>query len=286
MTGSRLWWRQFAGASTIVSLFVLSHLPAANLVKEWKSGIEWPEPPVVDPGPDTALPVPPPSDAIILFDGKDLSQWTGGEDWIIRDGVAISAKHSISTKRAFGDCQLHIEFSTPTPPKGRGQGRGNSGVYLMGRYEVQILDSYKNKTYFDGQCGAIYKQYPPSVNACRPPGQWQSYDIIFEAPRFDDEGHVVKKAVITVLHNGVVIHNHVELLGATAYDRPPQYRKHPAKAPITLQYHGNPVRFRNIWIRENIAPLKGRKSKSTGTTKGASSGAANPSGSVAGLRRR
>lgn len=229
---------------------------AANRVKEWKSGIVWSEPPVVDPGPDTALPVPAPSDAIVLFDGKDLSAWKGGEDWIVKDGVAIAAKRSISTKRVFGDCQLHIEFSTPTPATGRGQGRGNSGVYLMGRYEVQILDSYRNKTYFDGQCAAIYKQYPPSVNACRPPGQWQSFDILFEAPRFDERGNVVKKAIITVLHNGVVVHNHVELLGATAYDRPPQYRKHPPRAPITLQYHGNPVRFRNIWIRENIAPPK------------------------------
>ena len=148
---------------------------------EYKSGIVWPEPAIVTPGKDHG----PPSDAVVLFDGKDLSKWTGGENWIIKDGYATAAKNGITTKDSFGDCQLHLEFATPAEVKGSGQGRGNSGVYLMGKYEVQILDSYDNKTYFDGQCASLYKQHPPLVNASRKPGEWQTYDIIFEAPRFD-----------------------------------------------------------------------------------------------------
>lgn len=230
---------------------------AALFVQEYKSGIVWPEPPIVDPGPAPAEPAPIPSDAIVLFDGGDLSEWNGGEKWPIENGVAIAAGGSISTRRPFGDCQLHLEFATPQEVKGSGQGRGNSGVYLMGKYEVQILDSYDNTTYYDGQCGAIYKQQPPSVNASRGPGQWQTYDIIFEAPRFAESGEVVRPAVVTVLHNGVVIHHRFELQGATSYTEPPRYTKHPEKLPLNIQFHGNPVRFRSIWIRENIHPLVG-----------------------------
>ena len=149
----------------------------------------------------------------------------------------------------FGDCQVHIEFASAEEVKGEGQGRSNSGIFLMGIYEVQILDSYQNETYFDGQCGAIYKQHPPLVNVSREPGRWQTYDIIWKAPRFAD-GRLVTPAFITVIHNGVVIQNHFQLEGDTPYNRAPAYQPHADKGPISLQYHGNPVRFRNIWVRE------------------------------------
>ena len=178
---------------------------------EYLSGIEWAEPPVIDPG----APGCPPADAVVLFDGTDLSQWKGGEKWIVQDGYAISAEAGIETKAEFGDCQLHVEWATPEEVSGSGQGRGNSGVFLMGRYELQVLDSYDNKTYFDGQAGAIYKQHPPLVNASRKPGEWQTYDILWTGPRFDAEGKLISPAYITVLHNGVVIQNHFELLGDT-----------------------------------------------------------------------
>jgi len=223
----------------------------AAFVDEYKSGINWPEPKVIDPGPVGG----PPSDAIVLFNGKDLSQWNGGDKWEIQDGYAIARETGINTKEGFGDCQLHVEWATPAEVSGEGQGRGNSGVYLMERYEVQILDSYENKTYFDGQAASIYKQHPPLVNACRKPGEWQAYDIIFTAPRFDDAGKLVKPAYVTILQNGVVVQNHFELLGGTFYDRPPAYEAHAAKAPIHIQFHGNPIRFRNIWIRE-VADLE------------------------------
>jgi hypothetical protein len=224
-------------------------------VDEYQSGIVWPEPPVIDPGP----PGGPPSDAIVLFDGTDLSQFERGDQWEIQDGYAIARKNGVRTKQSFGDCQLHLEFATPAEVSGRGQGRGNSGVYLMDRYEVQILDSFENQTYFDGQCGAIYKQQPPTVNASRKPGEWQTYDILFTAPRFNENGEVESPAYITVLHNGVVIHNHFELQGSTSYTEPPKYSRHPEKQPFSIQFHGNPVRFRNIWVRENIQPLSGEK---------------------------
>ena len=226
-------------------------------VKEYKSGLIWPEPKVVDPGP----PGGPPSDAIVLFGGKDLRAWEGGDRWTIQDGVATAAGGSIRTKQAFGDCQLHVEWAVPAKVKGNGQGRGNSGVYLMGTYELQILDSYNNETYFDGQCGAIYKQHPPLVNACRKPGQWQTYDVIFKAPRFDKEGKLLAPATMTVLHNGVLVQDHFELTGDTSYVRPPRYARHPAKAPLSLQFHGNPIQFRNIWLRELAPPPVPKRGK-------------------------
>lgn len=241
------------GALCVTALFSAAALEALQ-VKEYKSGIVWPEPEMVDPGPAGG----PPSDAVVLFDGKDLSKWKGGENWEIKDGYAIAKKGGITTKDAFGDCQLHLEFATPEKVEGAGQGRGNSGAYLMGKYEVQILDSWMNLTYFDGQCASIYKQTPPLVNASRKPGEWQTYDIIFEAPRFADDGKVSKPAIVTVLHNGVLVQNHFELLGGTFYDRPPAYAKHEEKLPLHLQYHGNPIRFRNIWIRD-IKPIVGKK---------------------------
>lgn len=217
-------------------------------VEEYVSGIMWAEPKVVNPGPVGG----PPSDAIVLFDGKDLSQWEGGDKWKIEEGYAITTGGGITTKRGFGDCQFHIEFASPSEVKGSGQGRGNSGIYFMGVYEVQVLDSYENQTYFDGQCGSIYKQFPPLVNACRKPGEWQAYDIIFSAPKFDDQGKVKKPAYLTVLHNGVLVQNHSELLGGTFYDKPPSYTAHADKLPIHLQFHGDPVRYRNIWLREIV----------------------------------
>ena len=214
------------------------------------------EPAIIDPGPVGG----PPSDAIVLFDGKDLSGWDsvkGAEaKWLVKDGAVtvMPRSGSIATKQEFGDVQLHLEWATPAEVVGEGQGRGNSGVYLMGRYEVQILDSFNNKTYFGGQAGAIYKQYAPLVNASRAPGQWQTYDIIFHAPHVDEQGNVTKRGRITVLHNGVLVQNNVELVGSTSlkggaqHDKP-EYKAHPPKAPLVLQDHHDPVRFRNIWVR-------------------------------------
>jgi hypothetical protein len=206
------------------------------------------EPRVINPG-------PPPSDAIVLFDGKDLSQWEsakkGPAQWLIKDGVAtINGTGSINTKQEFGDCQLHVEWATPSEAKGDGQGRGNSGILLQGRYEVQVLDSYNNKTYFHGQAGAIYKQYAPLVNASRKPGEWQTYDIIFHAPRFDDSKKLTKPATVTVLQNGVLVEDNVEIKGTTSFVGAPKYVAHPLKQPLVLQDHRSPVRYRNIWIRE------------------------------------
>ncbi|TWT80995.1 hypothetical protein CA13_24420 [Planctomycetes bacterium CA13] len=239
---------------SVSAVAALSLVGAVNAA-EYLNGIEWQEPAVVTPGKTDS---DAPSDAVVLFDGKDLSLWNNGENWIVKDGVATTGKGRIQTKESFGDCQLHIEWAAPTPATGEGQGRGNNGVLIMDRYEVQILDSYENKTYFDGQAGAIYKQQPPAVNAMRPPGQWNTYDIFFTAPRFDDQGNLESAAYVTVLHNGVLIQNQFELLGDTPYSRPPQYKAHPPKAPLTLFEHGNAVRFRNIWIRE-FTPVKGKQ---------------------------
>lgn len=234
------------GRTLAVAAILIGGTCAAFAVSEWKSGIVWPEPKIIDPGTATTAP----SDAIVLFDGTNLDRWNGGERWKITDGVATASGGGISSKDNFGSCQLHLEFATPEVVKGKGQGRGNSGVYLMGKYEVQILDSYENTTYYDGQCASIYKQSPPLVNACRPPGEWQTYDIIFETPQFDAHKNLVRPGYVTVLQNGIVVQNHTELLGGTSYIAPPKYSPHPEKLPLSIQFHGNPVRFRNIWIRE------------------------------------
>lgn len=215
-------------------------------VVEYIAPIEWPEPPIVQP----AAAGGPPSDAVVLFDGKDMSAFKDGQDWIVEDGYAIANKHNIDSKQVFGDCQVHVEWAAPAKVVSRSQGRGNSGVFMMGLYEMQVLDSYENDTYYDGQCASVYKQHPPMVNACRKPGEWQTYDIIWEAPRFDQQGKLLKPAYVTLLHNGVVVQNHFELTGTTSYVEKPHYTPHPPKGPLTLQFHGNPVRFRNIWVRE------------------------------------
>jgi len=208
-----------------------------------------PAPPVISAGEI-------PSDAIVLFDGKNLSQWTDTKGnpskWIVGDGYMEAVKDSgyIQTKQKFGSCQLHVEFATPSKVTGTSQGRGNSGVFLMA-YEVQVLDSYDNKTYPDGQCSALYGRAVPLVNACRKPGEWQSYDIIFHRPIFKGN-KVVRKATFTVLQNGVLVQDHVELQGGTGWKGPhaiSDYEPHADKMPIQLQDHGNPVRFRNIWVR-------------------------------------
>ena len=239
-----------------VALGVMAAVAARQ--KEYKNGIVWPEPAVVTPGKACG---DPPSDATVLFDGKDLSKWNGGDKWEVKDGYAVVKGGDILTKDSFGDYQLHAEWATPEVVKGNGQARGNSGIFLANRYEVQVLDSFDNKTYFDGQAGSLYKQTPPMVNASRKPGEWQTYDIVFTAPRFDESAKEVKvltPGYVTVIHNGVVVQNHTELQGNTYYDRPAAYQKHPLKQPIRLQNHGNPMRFRNIWIRE-ITPLVGKK---------------------------
>ena len=237
--------KQTTWAAALVSIATFC-FAATTVAEEYLSGIEWAEPKVVDPGP----PGGPPSDAVVLFDGKDMSHWNNAENWKVADGAVTAGPGAIRSKEEFGDCQVHIEWASAKDAKGSGQGRSNSGVFLMGTYEVQVLDSYENKTYFDGQCGAIYKQHPPLVNVCRKPGEWQSYDIIWTAPRFDKDGKLVSPAYITVLQNGVLIQNHFELEGDTPYNRAPAYKPHPPKGPLGLQYHGNPVRFRNIWVRE------------------------------------
>jgi hypothetical protein len=239
--------------SLLASIMVLAPaIPA--FAQEYLTGVEWQKPPVVTPGKSCGYP---PSDAIILFDGKDLSKWNGAETWKVADGYATVGSNDIETKQHFGDSQLHIEWSAPTPATGHSQGRGNSGVFF-GYYELQVLDSYQDETYYDGQAASIYKQHPPQVNAMRPPGEWNVYDVIWTAPKFTAEGKLESPAYITVLHNGVLVQNHFKLLGDTPYNRPPQYNP-PSELPVRLQNHGNPVKYRNIWIR----PLKEPQGKKT-----------------------
>ncbi len=212
-----------------------------------------PVPPVVVPGRGANLGAPAPADAIVLFDGEDTSAFHSGGNpigWSVEGDamVVVAGSGSIETRESFGDLQLHLEWASPTEVVGDSQGRGNSGVFLMGRYEIQILDSYRNRTYADGQAAALYGQYPPDVNVCRAPGEWQSYDILFRAPRFDGET-LVEPARVTVLHNGVVVHANREFVGATRHREVATYAAHAPEGPIALQDHGNPVRFRNIWLR-------------------------------------
>jgi hypothetical protein len=221
------------------------HLPG----QEWRvHDSARPRPQVVTPGEGSA----PPSDAIVLFDGTDMSAWRQGEEvakWRVADGyMEVNGTGSIKTAASFGDVQLHLEWSAPSEVVGNSQGRGNSGVFLMDKYEVQILDSYENVSYADGQAAAMYGQYPPLVNACRAPGEWQSYDIFFTAPRFAD-GELTAPARVTVVHNGVLVQNAREFLGATTHRNVAQYAEHAPEGPLAIQDHGNPVRFRNVWVR-------------------------------------
>ncbi len=243
----------------VVASGLLPDAHAASSVFDWPQH-DWnrPRPPVIQPAtPSTQeRPGKPPSDAVVLFDGSSLASWVSLDGsppkWINQDGVLECARDSgyIRTLQAFGDCQLHVEWAAPTPPSGTSQGRGNSGVFLMGQYEVQVLDSHDNQTYADGQAAAAYGQFPPLVNASLPPGQWQTYDILFTRPRFNDRGEPLSPARFTVLHNGVLVQHNVELVGPTGWLQRDPYRAHPDKLPLSLQDHGNPVRYRNLWIRE------------------------------------
>jgi hypothetical protein len=210
-----------------------------------------PEPAIVTAGVNGA----PPSDAIVLFDGSDLSAWShengSPATWRVEGGAVtvVARSGSIKTREAFGSVQLHLEWRSPREVSGEGQGRGNSGVFFMERYELQVLDSYENRTYSNGQAGSIYKQHFPLVNASRPPGEWQSYDVAFTAPVFGSDGSLLSPARMTVFHNGVLIQSNVELAGPTRFIGKPAYEAH-ARASIMLQDHGNPVSYRNIWVRE------------------------------------
>lgn len=235
-------------ALLIFSGFILNiHCQKPEETEDWSR-----KPEVVTPGKWTQ----PPSDAIVLYGGAtDLANWEsqdGGEaKWTAGEELTVAARAGvIKTKQSFGDMQLHIEWRSPAEVKGDGQGRGNSGIFLMGKYELQVLDSYNNETYYNGQAGSIYKQTIPLVNACLPPGEWQKYDIIFKAPVFSEEGATISPPYVTVIHNGVLIQNHVEILGTTEYIGPPKNIAHADKQPIILQDHGNPVSYRNIWVRE------------------------------------
>lgn len=236
--------------TTLISLFIFVISCYSQEPEETEDWSRKPE--IVTPGKATL----PPSDAIVLYgDAEDIVNWEndkgGPAKWKAKNFLTVVPKTGvIKTKQKFEDVQLHIEWRVPKEVKGEGQGRGNSGVYLMGKYEVQVLDSYENETYYNGQAGSIYKQHIPLVNACRPPGKWQSYDIIFKAPRFKDDGILESPAYVTVIHNGVLIQNHVELKGPTEFIGKPSYKPHPDKLPLVLQDHSNPVSYRNIWIRE------------------------------------
>ncbi len=233
--------------------------PAPELTEQWS-----PVPRVVAPGPAVSL--PPPADAIVLFDGRSLKEWVSTNNrsapagWKVANGVVTVDKKTgnIETRRSFSSYQLHLEWRIPRQISGEGQGRGNSGLFLASTgpgdagYEIQILDSYRNNTYVNGQAGSVYKQYPPLVNAMRPPGEWQTYDIVWTAPTFQGDGKLKTPAYLTAFHNGVLIQNHVRLEGETVYRGKPTYRRH-GPTPIKLQSHGDPsepISFRNIWLRE------------------------------------
>lgn len=242
-----------ASASLASFTFSLAQeLPPPELTEKWQ-----PVPPTI-----SAQQGHTPSDAIVLFNGQNLDAWEparAGENlWEIEDGALVivpAAKPcDLRTKTAFGDVQLHLEFRTPAVVTSSGQGRGNSGVYFMGLYEIQILDSWQNETYVNGQAGSIYKQHPPLVNASRPPGAWQTLDVVFIAPRFDDAGQLLSPARFTAFHNGVLVQHDAVLRGPTVFRGEPKYAPHAAKLPLVLQDHRNPVAFRNIWIRELALP--------------------------------
>jgi len=242
-----------------LTLGALASAAALSVAEEpvWRiHDMDRPRPPVITPAEE---PAGAPSDAVVLFDGSDLAQWLdakgGPAPWKVESGYIEVAPGTgpIHTKQGFGDVQLHLEFLTP-PPQGKGQGRGNSGVFFMGgAYEIQVLDSYQNDTYPDGQAAAVYGQQPPLVNASRPPGQWQQYDIVFRRPRFEN-GALKERARFTVFHNGVLVQDGTQPTGPTTWQGRPPYQAHADALPIELQDHGNRMRFRNIWVRELPPP--------------------------------
>jgi hypothetical protein len=207
-----------------------------------------PQPPRVEPPPAPPEPAAPPSDAIVLFDGSSTDHFTGAE-WEVRDGALVAGEGNLQTRDAFGDCQLHIEWRAPDPPSGAPVNMGNSGVFMMGLYEIQVYDSYSSRIYADGSAAAIYGQTPPLVNASRRPGEWQTFDIIFTAPVFVD-GQLMSPGAVTILHNGVLVQRDTQLLGATTHRAAPSYTPHAARLPIMLQGHGSPVEYRNLWLRD------------------------------------
>jgi hypothetical protein len=251
---------------TTTGPFAAPQSEAMRPVAELQAQQQWgpndrhrPAPPIITPGTASTQEHPglPPSDAIVLFNGKDLSNWESVKDggpakWTVGDGyfATVPGTGYIRTKGAYGDCQLHVEWAAPNPPHGVDQDRGNSGVFLHGLYEIQVLDSYDNPTYADGEAGAVYGQYPPLVNAARKPGEWQTYDIVFHGPRFDADGKLLHKASVTVFYNGVLVQDHVEIMGPTTHNARPPYHPTPEKLPLALQDHNHPVRYRNLWIRE------------------------------------
>lgn len=229
--------------------------------QKWRvHDVSRPRPPLITPGTESSQDRPgrPPSDAVVLFNGTDLSQWVGSArngqpmpaGWKVENGYmeVVPGKGSLNTKEKFGDIQLHVEWAAPAEIKGKSQERGNSGIILMSRYEVQVLDSNGNETYADGQAAAMYGQHPPMVNASRKPGEWQMYDIVFEAPKFEGD-KLVKPAYATVFHNGVLMQNHQAFLGDTPHAKNGVYKPHGAEEPLQLQNHNAPVRYRNIWVR-------------------------------------
>ncbi len=231
-------------------------LGAQSKLSDWpQHSLDRPKPVVVQPG--ASYSVAPPADAVVLFDGRSLEKWMQGKGqpakWRVVDGAfeVVTGTGTLSTRDGFGDVQLHIEWASPNPAKGTGQDRGNSGVFFAdGRYEVQVLDSRDNATYADGQAGALYGQFPPLVNVSRGPGEWQTYDIVYHRPRFKADGALQSAARLTVFHNGVLVQDNMELVGPTANQSRPPYTAHPDRLPITLQDHGHPVRFRNVWLRD------------------------------------
>jgi hypothetical protein len=249
--------------TAVLMLLVLQYTPAGSQEKEpaltmkWKPALteKWePVPPAVTPGEGTA----PPSDAVVLFDGRDLSSWEnaagdGPAPWKVEDDGSfriVPGTGFIQTRQSFGDIQLHIEWKVPPDVTGKGQGRGNSGIFIQKRYEIQVLDGYDNSTYVNGQAASVYKQYAPLVNACKPPGEWQAFDIVYIAPRFREVGTLFAPATLTLLHNGVLVQNHVAIGGPTKYRGLPAYSPHDLRQPISIQDHRQAVIFRNIWVRE------------------------------------
>ena len=257
-------WLAGVGAALVLLLSVMV-ITRPQFTAAQGTGQQWgpndrnrPEPPIITAGTAStqAHAGVPPSDAVVLFNGKDLSNWEslngGPAKWTIGNGYFAVLPHTgdIQTKAAYGDCQLHVEWATPNPPHGTDQDRGNSGVFLHGLYEIQVLDSYNNVTYADGEAAAVYGQYPPLVNACRKPGEWQTYDIVFHGARFDAAGKLLRQANVTVIFNGVLVQDHVDIMGPTAHHQRPPYTPTPEKLPLRLQDHNHPVRYRNLWIRE------------------------------------